>query len=153
MSVAGLIALGPLTDSLGSQVTFRPSISTASTGKPKQAQASVPVSIELHKVGTVETAALHSGRGGHAKTNASSVNSTDGAVALKVHSAVTTTHAATSTSTSTTTHKAATATTKPKKAPKRQTSLGGISETNGDQGLAAPGTQTSPGEQSSTPAP
>jgi hypothetical protein len=154
VSVAGLIALGPLTDSLGNQVSFPTEVKTAGAANPasKPARSEVPVSIILsNPVGKVETAALT--RGG--KATASRANATEGLVGFKVRAGSSvTSQSATTTHSSTTTHKAATPTVKPKKAPvKRRTSLGGISESNSDQGLAGQSQGTSQGEQSVSPAP
>jgi hypothetical protein len=157
VSVAGLVALGPLTDSLGSQVKFPKSIQTAqsSNASTKPASAVVPVSITLSApVGKVETAALT--RGGHAKVSASATNPTDGKVTVKVVPGTTVTHHVAPSSPSTTpTHTAAPPADKPtpKKAAPRQQTIGGLSESNSDQGLAGKGEKTTRGEQDSTLAP
>jgi hypothetical protein len=156
MSVAGLVALGPLTDSLGSQVKFPTKIRTAqsSNAATKPASAVVPVSISVDTpVGDVETAALT--RGGHAKVSAAATNSSDGKVTLKSAPGTTVTHQTSSTAPSTTaTHTAAPPVAKPtpKKVVRQQT-IGGLSESNSDQGLAGKGEKTTRGEQDSTLAP
>ena len=63
VSVAGLIALGPLTDSLSSPVSFPPSV----TVKQAASTASTAVPVRLNKpvVGKTQTAALKP-RGGRA---------------------------------------------------------------------------------------
>jgi hypothetical protein len=153
MSVAGLIALGPLTDSLGNQVAFPTKIATAGSEHPpsERANSEVAVSITVPEpVGQVETAALT--RGGHAKVSART-NSTEGTVALKVTPG-TGTHSSGSTHATTQAPPAAapkTAVT-PKKAAPRQNSIGDIGESNPDHGLAGGSQQTSGGETSSTPA-
>jgi hypothetical protein len=156
VSVAGLIALGPLTDSLGSQVEFPTSVKTAQSAGSvsKPASGVVPVSILLNKpVGNVETAALT--RGGKAQTSSSATNSTDGKVAVKVTPGTAVTHhiSSASRSSATPTHKtAAPPAATPKKAAKRQ-SIGGTSESNSDTGLASKGEKRTTGDLDTTLAP
>lgn len=149
VSVAGLIALGPLTDSLNTHVPFPTSISPAVGTSPSKARATVPVSITIkHAVGNTVTAALPV-RGG-ASSAVLSTSGDAGQVALHINSKPS--------GSGTTSSQTATRTTPPaaatKKAPKRQTSIGTIGEPNGDAGLAGGSKgSTSLGEQSSTPAP
>jgi hypothetical protein len=149
VSVAGLLALGPLTDSLGTQVKF-PS-SAAPTQTAPAAPTAVPVSINLGQKGTTDTrpAALHS-RGGVAADTSSA-----GQVSLKLRPARKAATSVSATVTShTVTHTTVTPPAKPKKkAVKRPTIIGATGETNPTSGLAGAGsTKTSQGEQSSTPA-
>src|SRR4051812_8929181 len=64
VSVAGLIALGPLTDSLHTPVSF-PGVVTVSAPAPKS--SAVAVSFPAGVVGNTQTAALTRGRGGAAR--------------------------------------------------------------------------------------
>ena len=158
VSVAGLIALGPLTDSLGNQVKFPVAVRTAGDATlSKPPKEFVPVSISLKApVGTVNTenAAYDPGRGGRALVSAGASNSTDGKVAVKVTAGTTVTHQTSSTPPSTTpTHTAAPPAEKPKPKVTRQQTIGGLSESNSDQGLASKGDKTTRGEQDSTLAP
>ena len=140
VSVAGLIALGPLTDSLGTTAPFRPSI-PVNTG-PTKVTSAVPVSVSLRGVGTIKTTPAVV-RGGPAKST--SVTSDSGQVGYKRHVSVAPRVSTTPTPPAV----------KPaKKTPKRQETLGATGETNGDNGLAGSGQgpQTD-GETSSTLAP
>jgi hypothetical protein len=143
VSVAGLLALGPLTDSLSTPVEFP--ASAVPTQAPAKAPTYVAVSINLGPKGTTATkpASLHS-RGGVADDTSSA-----GQVSLKVRP----THAAAATTSSGTTHTAVTPAAKPKKKTvKRPTIIGDVGESNPDSGLASgDNTKTSLGEQSSTP--
>ena len=148
VSVAGLLALGPLTDSLSSPVTF--SATALSMPATTQAPTYVAVKVNLGKTGSVHTkpnavpASLRS-RGGVADDTASA-----GQVSVKVRPA----HTAAATTSSGTTHKAATppATKPKKKAVKRQTIITDVGESNPDSGLASgDNTKTGLGESSSTP--
>jgi hypothetical protein len=148
VSVAGLIALGPLTDSLGTTVQFANSVPMPTTAT-KRVEASVPVSVSLKGVGHVDTKPLVA-RGG-AATNATAADT--GFVAEKRSAA----------SRSSTTSSAPAVGTvapapppappvEPKKVPKRQESIGTTGETNGDQGFAGGSSGSGAvGEQSSTP--
>ena len=150
MSVAGLIALGPLTDPLGAPVPF-----PVSAVVPQQDAAvvptSVPVNLTLGQTGSTHTQPAVLSRGGPS----SSTSSTEGSVTLKLKPGSTVTSPASPPATSVTVTQPAPppATAKPKKVVKRQTSLGASGETNSDQGLAGPTGTTSAGSQSSTPAP
>jgi hypothetical protein len=149
VSVAGLLALGPLTDSLSTPVTFSPT--ALSTPASTKAPTFVAVKVNLGKTGSVRTkpnevpASLHS-RGGVADDTSSA-----GQVSTKVRPA----HTAAATTSSGTTHKTVTppATAKPKKkAVKRQPIIGDVGESNPDSGLASgDDTKTGLGESSSTP--
>jgi hypothetical protein len=150
VSVAGLLALGPLTDSLGTQVQF-PS-SAAPTQTAPAAPTVVPVSINLGQKGTTDTkpASLHS-RGGVAADTSSA-----GQVSLKVRPAQKATSSSATVTSHATTHTTVTPPAKPKKTivVKRPAIIGATGETNPTSGLAGGGsTKTSQGEQSSTPAP
>jgi hypothetical protein len=151
VSVAGLIALGPLTDSLNTQVTFPTSIAAAPQTSPGKAPASVPVSYNAGAVGDTNTAAVvlktHGGQ-----SSVISPSGDAGQVAYqKFHSTSNRTSSTTTAHTSNTAVATPPATPK-KKAAKRQASIGTIGEQNGDSGLAggSKGT-TSLGEQSGTP--
>lgn len=151
VSVAGLIALGPLTDSLNTQVTFPVSIPAAPQTGPSKAPASVPVSYNAGLVGTTSTAAVTT-RGGKSAATVSANSDAGFAGYQKFHSTSNSTATATATRDTTATPPPPAAATK-KKSVKRQTSIiGTIGEQNGDSGLAggSKGT-TSLGEQSSTP--
>jgi hypothetical protein len=153
VSVAGLIALGPLTDSLNTQVTFPTSIAAAPHTSPGKAQATVAVSISVKRpVGDTSTepsSAALTTRGGRSAATLST-NSDAGEVGYtKFHSTSNSTH-------TTTSHVTSTIATPPaspkKKAVKRQTSIGTIGEQNGDSGLAGGSKgSTSLGGQSGTP--
>ena len=147
VSVAGLIALGPLTDSLGTTVTFPPSV-PVTTDAAKPGRAAVPVSVSLSAVGKTETAALT--RGGAAQ-NVKVAPTTSEAGQVGYRKRVTVTPPRNNTATSTPKKPAV----KPaKKAPKRQQSIGTTGETNSDNGLAGSGQGSQgQGETSSTLAP
>jgi hypothetical protein len=145
VSVAGLLALGPLTDSMGTQVAFPTTVQT-----PRSAPADfLPVSVRVSRgpVGHTTTTSL---RGGEAKTTATS-NSDTGFVAYNKKPA------GSSRTTTTTTVRKTTPAAKPKvvvkKTVRRQGAIGAPGETNGSAGLASgsSSTQTGQGEQQSTP--
>jgi hypothetical protein len=140
VSVAGLIALGPLTDSLGTKVTFSPEVPSAQT--TTKAPAAVPVSLSVQRaVGDTQTAAVLE-RGGEAAAE-SATNGSDGYVGYR--KAVTTTQ-------TTTKSNAPAKPKKTKKVVKRQNSIGTAGETNPDNGLAGgENGPTSLGEQAPTP--
>jgi hypothetical protein len=150
VSVAGLIALGPLTDPLGTPVPF-PVNAAVPQLEAAVVPASVPVNLTLGTTGSTHTQAAVLSLGGRQ----SSASSTEGPVALKLKPPSTVTSPSSPPATSVTATQAAPppATAKPKKVVKRQTSLGASGETNSDQGLAGPTDTTSAGSQSSTPAP
>jgi hypothetical protein len=143
VSVAGLIALGPLTDSLGTTVSFPDSV-RVNTGAAAQNRASVPVSVNLRTVGDVKTQAAVVSRGDQA-TVIAPVTSDTGQVGYRKRV----------TSAPRVTVTPAKPAVKPeKKAPKRQKSIGTTGETNGDNGLAGGGQGSQgQGETSSTLAP
>jgi hypothetical protein len=150
VSVAGLIALGPLTDSLNTHVTFPRSIDAAPATSPNKARATVPVSINVKRpVGDTSTAALVKTRGGQSSVTLSTSSDTGQVAFKKFHS----TSNGTATASHTSSAAIATPPAKPKKkAVKRQTSIGTIGEQNGDSGLAGGSKGTSSlGEQSGTP--
>jgi hypothetical protein len=151
VSVAGLMALGPLTDSLTAPVSFEPSIAVT-TGYPL-GQTEKPVSLKIDQgpTGSVQTAALSSARGGQANAAATkaAVNGDQGAVGYHI-----TSPAPPVTSTVTSTRSSNSTPTKPPKAAvkPRQNSIGGSSGPNGDNGLAGGSSgSTSVGGQSGTP--
>jgi hypothetical protein len=116
VSVAGLIALGPLTSSLGTQVSFHPTlaVTTPTAGHTRVVQ----VSVDLGASGTTATsvsAALK--RGGEATPAAATPSGDVGQVGFKRTSSSSQTRATTTTAKSTT--KA-----KPKKTAKRAISIG-----------------------------
>ena len=143
VSVAGLIALGPLTDSLGTQVSFPNSVPVATQAETAN-DATAPIRVSLGVAGTVQTAALSS-RGGKSAARsqvAPQTKSSDTGFVSNRRAAVkkTTVKAAV------TPPKA-----KPKKVVKRQTSIGTTGETNSDNGLASGANGgTSSGEQAPT---
>jgi hypothetical protein len=148
VSVAGLLALAPLTDSLGTKVEFAP-IVPVSPSLTKPLHVSVPVSVNLQTVGSVTTSAALKTRGGAAKSN---TGSDTGTVAVRIRpntsSPATETKAAAKTVTQAPTESAI----KPKKTPARPKSIGGTSGANGDAGLTGGNTGTTGvGEQSNTP--
>jgi hypothetical protein len=139
VSVAGLIALGPLTDSLGTSVSFPQSVPVYTSGAATS-NAPVPVSLTRGIVGATETAALTNRGGRAADTKQATVASDTGFVVYRKRATVKATPAAP---------------VKPeKKAPKRRVSIGEAGETNPDAGLAggAPGA-VAQGESAVTPAP
>jgi hypothetical protein len=151
VSVAGLMAHGPLTDSLTAPVSFEPRIAVP-TGIPS-GQAEKPVSLKIDQgtTGSLEHAALPKGRGGRANAapTTAGVNGDQGAVGFRITHP--TPHATstvpTTPSTNTTATKPPTAAVKP-----RQNSIGGSSGPNGDNGLAGGSSgSTSVGAQSGTP--
>jgi len=154
VSVAGLLALAPLTDSLGTQVTFDPNVQV-SPALTKPLRTSVPVSVNLGPTGTVSTTAAYNARGGVAART--STSSDAGLVGVRVKpKATTTTPSAPTTPTETRTAPKAEPKTeediKPKKQQPRQESIGGNSGVNSSEGLAGGNdTATGVGEQSNTP--
>jgi hypothetical protein len=142
VSVAGLIALGPLTDSMGTQVSFPPGITGVQA--PTANAKPIPVSYKQGVVGVTRTAAL-THRGGRSKAAVNAASTTSGSTGeVGYRHTVVTAPAHTP---------AAPVTTPPKKTPKRQTSITATGETNGDAGLAGGSSQsTGRGEQAQTPA-
>lgn len=143
VSVAGLIALGPLTDSLSPPVAFPSAVVTVPA--PQSLLKPVRVSVNAGvrgRTGTINAAVSAGGR--------SDANATSGEVAYAKKPAPTS-------------HVPATTTAPPpaspppaktvKKAVKRQASIGGSSGPNDSSGLASGASDGSPGrgEQSSTP--
>jgi hypothetical protein len=146
VSVAGLIALGPLTDSLGTQVSFHPTlaVTTPTAGHTRVVQ----VSVDLGASGTTatDTAALKVVRGGEATVAAATPSGDVGQVGFHHTSSSSQTRAATTT---------VEPTAKPKKTVKRAASIGGNSGPNGDNGLAggSSGSSSTSGGVSGTPGP
>jgi hypothetical protein len=140
VSVAGLIALGPLTSSLGTHVPFPPPVTISATQTP---QKYVPVNYSREEsVGNIEHAALNV-KGGRAAGQSGDV----GRVALQIKKPAPQTSRAT-------TPPPPPATARPtKKAAKRQATIGAVSGPNGDQGLAGsnPNGSTHRGDLQSTP--
>jgi hypothetical protein len=145
MSVAGLLALGPLTDSLGTTVDIPTTVLSPSLTHTSPSRSSVPVSVKIGVVGSTKTAAFKA-RGGRAA--ASPVNNDTGFVANRRYTP-TTTRSATGTTSSTATPPPPPPA--PKKQPKRQQSIGTTGETNSDQGFAGGTGSSSTGEQTATP--
>jgi hypothetical protein len=148
VSVAGLIALGPLTDSLGTPVSFQPSVTVP---MPHAAhKGTVPVNLDLGTVGRNIIEATVKPRGGQAATQAPTSGDA-GQVGFHRPAAPSQPNSvpATVTPSPTTTTKPTTT----KKTVKRATSIGATSGPNGDTGLATggPHPSTGVGEQSSTP--
>ncbi len=150
VSVAGLIALGPLTDSLGTSVSF-PTRMPVSTGSATPDRSSVPVSVNGGVVGRTanDTADAALDRGGVARnvTKPKAPTTSDtGYVADR--------RAVMPTRSSTATAPSKPAVEPAKKVPKRQKSITGTGETNSTSGLAGSGQGTQgQGETSSTLAP
>jgi hypothetical protein len=145
VSVAGLIALGPLTDSLTPPVPFPSGVVTVAT--PQSVLKAAPVSVIRGKSGTTNTVATVTRGGKSLDTNAAA-----GEVAYAKKPQVT--PRATSTGTTTPPPAAASVPPKPpKKAVKRQATIGGLSGPNDSSGLASGSSsgQTGRGEQQSTP--
>jgi len=138
VSVAGLIALGPLTDSLHTPVSF-PSVVTVSAPTPKS--TAVAVSFPAVVVGQTTHASL--ARGGASTTD---TNTSTGQVSVTAKKAATV-HAQSSAPRTTTPPPA-------KKKVKRPSSIGGSTGSNGDEGLASGGSSGGSGgggEQTATP--
>ena len=114
VSVAGLIALGPLTSSLGTQVSFHPTlaVTTPTAGHTRVVQ----VSVDLGASGKTATGSVSAAlrRGGEATVAAATPSGDVGQVGYKRNSPSSQTRAAT-----TTTVKA-----KPKKTVQRAASIG-----------------------------
>jgi hypothetical protein len=145
VSVAGLIALGPLTDSLGTQVSFPGAVSLDPSTQVRT--TAVPVSLDLGAVGKNTTAAAAVSQGG--RETAPTTNDDSGLVGYKKTPS---SHSSTvRAATVRTTHAPAV---KPKKIVKRATSIGADTGPNTDQGLAGGGdskTQSGTGALSGTP--
>jgi hypothetical protein len=146
VSVAGLIALGQLTDSLGTPVTFNPelAVTTPTAGHTRV----LPVSLDLGPTGTTatDTASAALRRGGEATIAAATPSADVGQVGFHRPSSSNQTSGATATVKSPTTAKP--------KTVKRQNSIGADSGPNGDNGLAggsSGSSSTTVGAQSGTP--
>jgi hypothetical protein len=148
VSVAGLIALGPLlTDSLGSDASFPTSVATP---KPVSTAAFVPVSYNANRaVGQTSTSATFKSRGGQSQSQVQVAVNAAPADAGQVgyrRRITSTTH----TSTAPTNVKPKPAKATPPK--KRASSIGSVGESNGDSGFAGGSSnKTGLGEQTSTP--
>jgi len=144
VSVAGLIALGPLTDSLTPPVTFSSVVTVAA---PQSTFKPVRVSVNAGQKGNITHATVT--RGGHSVVDA---NAAAGEVAYAKKPAsqpraTPTTSAAPPPAPSPPPAKT------PKKTVKRQSSIGGSSGPNDSGGLVSGASDGSPGrgEQSNTP--
>ena len=140
VSVAGLIALGPLTDSLGTQVNFHPTLPvTTPVAGPTRV---LPVSVDQGTSGTTATDTVSAAlrvdrRGGEATVAAAATPSADvGQVGFKRTSSPSQTRPGTTTVKST-------PNAKPKKTVKRAASIGANSD-SGLAGDAPPSGTTSP---------
>jgi hypothetical protein len=145
VSVAGLIALGPLTDSMGTQVSFPTTVQVVQ--QPSANPHTMPVSVKLGIRGTTTVNAGY--RGGKAASNkvVNSSNLNSGDVGY-------TGYRNSGNSASTTTK--ATVTAPPparKKTVPRPKSITASGEVNGESGFAGAGDnqKTANGEQSQTP--
>jgi hypothetical protein len=153
VSVAGLIALGHLTDSLDTPVSFPQALVAPKVDNTRPPRP-VEVSLDLGKTGSTMTAALKIERGGQAAATPSPVSGEAGQAGYRIPSTSTNTAPSTSTAPSTT-PSSPDQSAKPKKTQQRRNSIGAISGPNADQGLAtgASNGQTGRGEQSSKLAP
>jgi hypothetical protein len=144
LSVAGLLALGPLTDSMGTSVAFPESVDAPSPAA--QNTTARPVSLDIQIAGVTDTAAFRS-RGDEA-TRIKTTNDDTGFVGARSS----TKKSSVRTTTKSTTKAPAKSTTK-KTVTKRQLSIEAIGETNSTSGLTGvSGTGTDVGEQAPTPA-
>ncbi len=143
VSVAGLIALGPLTDSLNTKVPFPTAVTTEAGPQPR---AFVAVSYSKGPSGTTSTKSAALKRGGASTTPPPT--SDTGQVGYRHYVATPpTSQTAPSTPSSTPTAPA-----KPKKTTKRAKSIGAVGETNGDSGFAGgSGASSGLGETNSKP--
>ena len=146
VSVAGLIALGPLTDSLSSPVSFHPTLTVAAPTLPSK--GAVRVSVDVGIVGSAETSAPASLSQGGRQAPAAPTSGEAGQVGFKRTPSAPTTAPVPPSVTQT---PSVTPTPKPK--PKRPASIGAASGPNGDNGLAGGGSgnSTNTGAQSGTP--
>jgi hypothetical protein len=143
VSVAGLIALGPLTH-FDTPVSFPGSLTIDSSAPTKASSKPVALKINEGTVGVnIKPAVSVSQRGGQAA--AATTNPDVGEVGF--HKTPSSTHTVTAVVPKSTPKP------KPKKATKRATSIGADSGPNGDNGLAGvgSGSSTSVGAQSGTP--
>jgi hypothetical protein len=154
VSVAGLIAVGQLTDSLGTTANFTPTLAVPTSTQTQSGP--VPVSVDLGPTGSTKTSAgaAFNSKGGR-QAPAAPTSGESGPVGYKrTASTSNTTAPATLPSTPSVTPTAPS--TPAKKPVKRQHSLiGADSGPNGSDGLAGGGSHssTSTGAQSGTPAP
>jgi hypothetical protein len=147
VSVAGLIALGQLTDSLGTPVTFNASlaVTTPTAGHTRL----LPVSVDYGTSGKTNTSSIEASlsKGGRQAPVAPTSGEAGPVGFHRTSSSSSTVRAATATIKST-------AKAKPKKTVKRQNSIGALSGPNGDNGLTggnSGASGTSVGAQSGTP--
>jgi hypothetical protein len=145
VSVAGLLALGPLTDSMSPKVSFEPAVATVAD---TNSSAQLPVSVRLNQ--GIRGVVVTKSAGGRLTAP---VNGDSGLVGYRKNSARSSTATAgASTRTRVTVRTVTPAKKVVKKAPKRQGAIGGSSETNSSSGLAngAGSGQQGAGEQAST---
>lgn len=143
LSVAGLLALGPLTDSMGTKVTFLPSVEAPPSGD--QRTTAVPVNFDIvQPAGDTNTEGAALTRGGESSTV--TPNSDVGQVGYRVRSGPATSKVKTKALAKPQVKKKVTK-------PKRAKSITGIGETNSTSGLTsgATGSGTDIGEQAPTP--
>ena len=145
VSVAGLIGLGQLTDSLGTPVTFNASlaVTTPTAGHTRV----LPVSVDYGATGKTATSIEASLSKGGRQAPATPTSGDTGLAGYRRASSSSTARTATLTVKST-------AKAKPKKTVKRQNSIGALSGPNGDNGLTGANSGasgTSVGAQSGTP--
>ena len=145
VSVAGLLALGPLTDSMSTPVSFPTTVPT----QKSTAADFLPVSVKLSRGAVGQTTTIGLRRGGQATTTATS-NPTSGFVGYRKTTGTSRSSTAPAT---TTTPRAAKPKVVVKKTVKRQGAIGGPGETNGSAGLASGSSSGSRGvgEQQNTP--
>lgn len=142
LSVAGLLALGPLTDSLGTNVKFPQPVTVLNSSTPAP-QSVVPVSYSAGVKGETKTKPAVN-RGGRSST----VPTTNGDAGFAANRRTVVHNTTKSTPTTTETAPA-----KPKK-PAKRVDLTATGEANGDSGLAGGSDgATLNGESSGTPAP
>jgi hypothetical protein len=133
VSVAGLIALGSLSDSLGTPVTFEssvalPAVSASHTSKP------VSLKVDFGNTGATKTAsAALDTHGGQASATDAPVSGESGQAGYRKF-----------TPSSSSSHSSATQTPTTQKPVKRKTLIGADTGPNGDTGLAADGSGGSP---------
>ena len=149
VSVAGLLALGPLTDSMGTGVPFPQAITGPSqgTGKPGTSQQLAPVSLDISvRTPVGKTTTKGPARGSQA-TAPGDPNASQGFVSVEIHKPQPKSNTAPGTA------RIVTAKPKPKKTvTSTRKSISTAGETNDTSGLAGENSpQTGHGEQSQTP--
>ena len=148
VSVAGLIALGPLTKSMGTSVSYPPPITSQQSGKPGGSHELRAVSLSVN-AGLVGNTTTNRARGSQALAT-TNTNSNEGLVGLHIHKATPSKTGPATSRTGTTTSKPKKPVKQPVKAPRKSISTSG--ETNDSAGLAGNNNgSVGPGEQSQTP--